>query len=186
MYVFRHVQQNTFLDYLLRHREWGFFTFGSPDDGRNSLGPLDHIKKEIKEIEDGKNDLKEWIDLIILSFDGLLRTQRPGDKDHAGELLQAAHAMCPPPMLAGMLAMPCATIEAVKIAVQALEKDPLKERLWVRLCATAMCGFGTYADMALMLPALFEKQTKNSLREWGDWRKVPVGVAIEHVRGFHD
>ena len=34
---------------------------------------MDHIKKEIKEIEENPEDLEEWIDLIILGFDGAWR-----------------------------------------------------------------------------------------------------------------
>lgn len=78
-YNFNHTDTNTFDDYLRRHLEWGHATFGSPADGRGPLGPLDHLKKETKEIGDDPYDLKEWIDAIILSIDGFLRA---GGKPH--------------------------------------------------------------------------------------------------------
>jgi hypothetical protein len=34
---------------------------------------VDHIRKELLEIEADPTDLKEWIDVIILAFDGALR-----------------------------------------------------------------------------------------------------------------
>jgi Protein of unknown function (DUF550) len=73
MYEFNHKKTDSFDDYLRRHLEWGHAMFGTPADGRGPLGPLDHLKKEIKEIEESPNDLEEWIDAIILSIDGFLR-----------------------------------------------------------------------------------------------------------------
>ena len=58
----------------LRHQaEWSEKTFG-PGDRRK--GVIDHIRKELGEIEDdpdGKNEC-EWIDVIILAFDGAWRS----------------------------------------------------------------------------------------------------------------
>lgn len=113
MYEFKHKQNVTLDDYLRRHIEWGHAMFGSPADGRGPLGPLDHIKKEIVEIEEDPTDLKEWIDLIILGIDGFLRA---GGK------------------------------------------------------------------LTMLLPMLFEKQAKNALRNWPDWRKADPNKAIEHIR----
>lgn len=39
----------------------------------HSRGVLDHIKKEITEIEAKPDDLSEWVDLILLAFDGAFR-----------------------------------------------------------------------------------------------------------------
>lgn len=185
-YTFNHLRKESFLDYLIRHKEWGFHTFGSPDDGRNSLGPLDHLKKEIVEIESGDDDIMEWIDLAILSFDGLLRSQTPNDKQSMVNVMTAAVGMCPPPMLAGMIIMPVSNLVAVKTAVAQVESDPMNAACWVRLCATVLTAFASVHDITELLPKLFEKQAKNALRVWPDWRNVPVGQAIEHVKGVHD
>lgn len=72
-YEFKHTKTDSFEDYLRRHLEWGHATFGTPADGRGPKGPLDHLKKEVKEITDDPYDLEEWIDAIILSIDGFLR-----------------------------------------------------------------------------------------------------------------
>lgn len=72
-YEFQHKAAVDFDDYLKRHMEWGFATFGTPADGRGPRGPLDHLKKECAEIEADPFDKKEWIDAIILSIDGFIR-----------------------------------------------------------------------------------------------------------------
>lgn len=185
-YTFNHQRQESFLDYLIRHKEWGFHTFGSPDEGRNSLGPLDHIKKEIVEIEKDRDDIMEWIDIIILSFDGLLRTQAPNDKQSMVNVMTAAVGMLPPPLLAGQIIMPLSNLDAVKLAVAHVCVNPNNTAAWVKLCATSVVAFATGYDITLLLPKLFEKQNKNALRNWPDWRNVPVGQAIEHVKGVHD
>jgi Protein of unknown function (DUF550) len=56
---------------LNRARAWSFDTFGP---GNRRKGVLAHIRKEVAEVEksDG-NDLEEWIDIVILAFDGAWR-----------------------------------------------------------------------------------------------------------------
>jgi Protein of unknown function (DUF550) len=56
---------------LLR-RQWKFSvrTFGPYN---NVAGIIDHIKKELVEVEADPSDLEEWIDIAILAFDGALR-----------------------------------------------------------------------------------------------------------------
>ncbi len=72
-YEFNHKKTDSFEDYLRRHVEWSHAMFGTPADGRGPKGPLDHLKKETKEITEDPYDLEEWIDAIILSIDGFLR-----------------------------------------------------------------------------------------------------------------
>lgn len=57
-------------DHLGHQREWSRQTFGP---GARTAGVLDHIRKELKEIEDNPTDVKEWVDVIILAFDGAWR-----------------------------------------------------------------------------------------------------------------
>lgn len=45
-------------------------TFGP---GARHLGVIDHIRKELDEIAADPTDLGEWVDVIILGFDGALR-----------------------------------------------------------------------------------------------------------------
>lgn len=58
-----------FFDHVERQRKWSQDTFGP----QRVKGVIDHIKKEIQEVESAPDDLEEWIDLIILSIDGACR-----------------------------------------------------------------------------------------------------------------
>lgn len=57
-------------NHLAKQIEWSRTTFG-PNKRLNGL--LDHIRKELKEIEENPSDVNEWIDLVILAFDGAWR-----------------------------------------------------------------------------------------------------------------
>lgn len=54
------------------HRQIAFSqrTFGP---GMRTAGVIDHIRKELIEIEEKPSDLTEWVDLILLAFDGAWR-----------------------------------------------------------------------------------------------------------------
>ncbi|MCT7342173.1 DUF550 domain-containing protein [Pseudomonas aeruginosa] len=42
--------------------------------GSRAAGVVDHIRKELREIEEAPGDLAEWIDVVILALDGAWRT----------------------------------------------------------------------------------------------------------------
>jgi hypothetical protein len=54
------------------HRQ-RFFSQKNFGPGPRTEGVLAHIRKELKEIEAKPDDLEEWVDLLILGFDGALR-----------------------------------------------------------------------------------------------------------------
>lgn len=56
--------------HLTRQREWSERTFGP---GTRTKGVIDHIRKELNEIEADPTDVKEWIDVVILGLDGAWR-----------------------------------------------------------------------------------------------------------------
>jgi hypothetical protein len=56
--------------HLERQRSWSRETFGP---GNRTQGVLDHIRKELAEIEADPSDISEWIDVVILAFDGAWR-----------------------------------------------------------------------------------------------------------------
>lgn len=56
--------------HIAHQREWSTETFGP---GARSLGVIDHIRKELVEIEADPADIYEWVDVIILAFDGAWR-----------------------------------------------------------------------------------------------------------------
>lgn len=63
--------------HLHRQRAWSEQTFGP---GPRLQGVLDHIRKELAEIEAEPTDLEEWVDLILLAFDGAWRAgHTPGE-----------------------------------------------------------------------------------------------------------
>lgn len=57
--------------HLTRQRAFSLKTFGP---GIRTKGVIEHIKKELVEIEAKPYDLKEWIDVVILAFDGAWRS----------------------------------------------------------------------------------------------------------------
>ncbi len=62
--------EDSLIPYLERQAEWSNRTFGP---GLRTNGILEHIRKELKEIEAKPGDLEEWIDVIILALDGYWR-----------------------------------------------------------------------------------------------------------------
>ena len=96
--------------HLKRQQDFTVKTFGP---GERTTGILKHIEDELKEVAQAPNDISEWIDIVILAFDGAMR---------------------------------------VGFTPQQLEN------------------------------ALEAKQTKNEGRTWPDWRDVPHGEPIQHVK----
>lgn len=56
--------------HLQRQRAFSEKTFGP---GARTKGVIDHIRKELKEIEADPTDISEWIDVAILALDGAWR-----------------------------------------------------------------------------------------------------------------
>jgi hypothetical protein len=60
------------IEHLHRQSAWSRRTFGPPSPARQA-GVLDHIAKELGEIAARPDDVEEWIDVVILAFDGAWR-----------------------------------------------------------------------------------------------------------------
>ena len=56
--------------HLRRQRAWSDQTFGP---GERTAGVIDHIRKELLEVEAAPTDTSEWIDVAILALDGAMR-----------------------------------------------------------------------------------------------------------------
>ena len=56
--------------HLARQLAFSAATFGP---GQRMEGVLDHLTKEIEEVRESNGSADEWVDLVILSLDGLLR-----------------------------------------------------------------------------------------------------------------
>lgn len=98
------------VEHLARQIRFSLHTYGP---GERTKGVIDHIRKELVEIELNPTDLEEWIDVIILALDGAWRSGHRAQQ---------------------------------------------------------------------ILDAIVDKQTKNELRSWPDWRTADKNKAIEHVR----
>lgn len=57
-------------EHLEHQRRWSESTFGP---GPRTAGVLDHIGKELDEIRADPLDVNEWVDVVILAFDGAWR-----------------------------------------------------------------------------------------------------------------
>lgn len=53
--------------YLTAHTTWSARTFGKD---RHPISIVKHLRKECDELEATPQDLVEWIDILILAFDG--------------------------------------------------------------------------------------------------------------------
>jgi hypothetical protein len=69
------------IDFLHRQRRFSRKTFGPFD---RTKGVLDHIRKELIEIEKEPDDIEEWIDVVLLALDGASR------RGHSPEAIVAA------------------------------------------------------------------------------------------------
>lgn len=56
--------------YLRDQEAWSLETFGP---GERTHGILTHIAQEMSEVAEHPDDVSEWIDIVILAFDGALR-----------------------------------------------------------------------------------------------------------------
>jgi Protein of unknown function (DUF550) len=56
--------------HLYRQRAFSRATFGP---GERTKGICDHIRKELAEIEKDPDDIREWIDVLLLALDGAWR-----------------------------------------------------------------------------------------------------------------
>lgn len=59
-----------FVKYMRKQIVWSRKTFGT---GRRTKGILEHIRKEIIEVEEHPTDLMEWVDIVTLALDGAWR-----------------------------------------------------------------------------------------------------------------
>lgn len=62
------------VSHLRRQQAFSFRTFGPPGEGQKPEGVIAHIEKEIRdELKRDPTNLREWVDLNILAFDGAMK-----------------------------------------------------------------------------------------------------------------
>ena len=64
------LEKTVIIDHLEKQIAWSRRTFG---DGPRTKGIIEHIRKELLEIEAEPRSLEEWIDVVILGLDGAWR-----------------------------------------------------------------------------------------------------------------
>lgn len=52
---------------------WSCETFGPVDGPHDVWGVIDHMRKELLEIEEDPGEVEEWADLLMLAMDGAMR-----------------------------------------------------------------------------------------------------------------
>ena len=82
--------------HLLRQMAWSHATFGP---GERTAGVIDHIRKELVEVEQSGGSADEWVDVLILALDGLTRRLAFHGGGRRTDPEQVAHTVCR--MLAG-------------------------------------------------------------------------------------
>lgn len=58
------------LEFVKDFKDWNLETYGP---GERTKGHIDHITKELVEIESDPTDTLEWVDVILLAMSGALR-----------------------------------------------------------------------------------------------------------------
>lgn len=66
-------------EHLMRQIAFSRATFGP---GRRTEGVIDHIHKELVEVEQSGGSPSEWVDVVILALDGLTRALIEEGLDH--------------------------------------------------------------------------------------------------------
>lgn len=57
--------------HLIRQMAFSHATFGP---GQRTQGVIDHIRKELVEVEESGGSPDEWVDVVILALDGMARS----------------------------------------------------------------------------------------------------------------
>ena len=58
-----------FKEFIERKMVWSFNTFGD----QKVCGVIDHIRDELLEVEENPADIEEWVDVLLLTIDGVVR-----------------------------------------------------------------------------------------------------------------
>lgn len=112
--------------HLKRQIAFSRATFGP---GARTQGVIDHIRKELVEVEESGGNPQEWTDVVILALDGLTRS----------------------------------------LVAENIENELEPSRI-VDLAALVACEM------------VIDKQGRNEMRSWPDWRTADPNKAIEHDR----
>jgi hypothetical protein len=192
------------VEHLERQRAFSAVVFG-PGDRRHGI--VDHIRKELQEIEAAPWDTEEWVDVILLALDGAWRTgaesvdivaalrdalgpwpselDRPLSADENDLLLILRHLRYASITANGSredrTALLCTTIRNNLDVIAASAQPALPG--WIGVLILALEGaWRSCPYISCVADAIKAKQERNEARRWPDWREAPTDRAIEHIR----
>lgn len=78
--------------HLIRQMAFSHATFGH---GTRTKGVIDHIRKELVEVEESSGSSNEWVDVVLLALDGLTRQLAfiNGDRKNPSDVAELACSM---------------------------------------------------------------------------------------------
>jgi hypothetical protein len=161
--------------HLVHQAAWSELTFGP---ARGGLGCVNHIAKEVVEVRAKPDDLEEWIDIVILAFDGLWRTD-----DRTPAVLAAVYGDFPHLALPLDGSTPEKMLKEIEYLLNLLRGTVHLPLAWMQIIDRAIdgaCLMGFTHQQ--IVEALVAKQLKNEGRTWPDWRGFAADQSIEHVR----
>jgi hypothetical protein len=158
------------LDYLHAHNEWSARTFGT-DQRTTSI--ITHIRNEIVEVRNTPHDLIEYIDIVILAFDGAFVTNH--------QPTHVVHALQGPLSLRHPWHPLSDILRDMERELVVLERFPFFITRWANIITLAFQGaFQQDYTTEQVIFALRHKQSINFGRKW----QIPEDedAPIEHIR----
>jgi len=160
----------TLLELLQEQRKFSLSAFG-PEPRLE--GVLDHLKKELQEVQAATLDVTEWADCFLLGIDGAMRAG--GHEDWIDSHMMGGD-------------VPAALVWKNAFDVQTLQNEAggLTKTLnswphWSRVTCMILLAAYQHGHVNL-IQAAAEKLEINKARSWPDWRTVPADRAIEHIK----
>lgn len=152
--------------HLIRQAKWSQATFGP---GKRMLGVCEHIQKELIEIAASPDDVMEWIDVIILAFDGALR---------AG--MKPFTIVCCLEVESYELHGSADSCEVILDLVDVIRNGDSETFIDIVSVSLSELGRQGWPREAIWY-AMLAKQLKNEKRKWPDWRTRSEDEAITHI-----
>ncbi len=158
---------------LTEQKKFSLSTFGPKP---RLIGVHEHLTKELEELIAQPNDLTEWADCLLLSFDGAMR------------------AGAKPQELVNYLGLAREDIKAAEYRGRwhELRRDVAYMKSLNHLEVWKAWGLIIYKFLVVadkngfsieeVLEAAALKLEVNKKRDWPDWKTIPENKAIEHVK----
>lgn len=160
----------TLLKLLQEQRQFSVSAFG-PEP--RLAGVLDHLKKELAEVQEATGDVTEWADCFLLCVDGSMRAG--GDPSHIDAYM--SHGVMPEESK-GQDGWKFHDITSDLVV---LEAHINQWRRWSIMGYRVWLAAYHHGHSDLIAAAA-AKLAINQARSWPDWREIPTDLAIEHIK----